>query len=64
MCGIEDWNADVRRTLKEAAALRSLEVFSMAHIEAAGGEGADEGLSREQAMLGAARRLVASSSLS
>lgn len=61
LCAIEDWDSEVRLTLKEAAALRALEVFSIAHIEAAGGPGdvihvqhGQVGLSREQAMIGAA----------
>jgi hypothetical protein len=61
LCALEDWDSEVRLTLKEAAALRALEVFSVAHMEAAGGlsdVGATGGLSREGAMVAAAEALV------
>lgn len=63
LCALEDWDAEVRLTLKEAAALRALEVFSVAHMEAAGGLGEGVGvvaggLSREGALVAAAEALV------
>jgi len=60
LCGIEDWDGEVRLVLKEAAALRALEVFTVAHLEAAAAmdEGGKEGLSREAAMIGAAECLL------
>lgn len=60
LCAIEDWDSEVRLTLKEAAALRALEVFSIAHIEAAGlgDQPGAVGLSREGAMIGAAESLL------
>jgi len=63
LCGIEDWDSEVRLALKEASALRALEVFTIAHLEAAaamdeGGREGGQGLSREGAMIGAAESLL------
>lgn len=60
LCGIEDWDSEVRLVLKESAALRALEVFTVAHLEAAAAmdEGGREGMSREGAMIGAAGCLL------